>query len=39
MEITLEANPGTVDESRFVGFRQAALIAYQSVYKAYKRKN
>lgn len=25
MEITLEANPGTVDESRFVGFRQAGI--------------
>lgn len=25
IEITLEANPGTVDESRFVGFRQAGV--------------
>ncbi len=25
VEITLEANPGTVDESRFVGFRQAGV--------------
>ena len=25
IEITLEANPGTVDESRFVGFRQAGI--------------
>ncbi|MHB1946905.1 MAG: radical SAM family heme chaperone HemW [Gammaproteobacteria bacterium] len=25
IEITLEANPGTVDESRFIGFRQAGI--------------
>lgn len=25
LEITLEANPGTIDESRFVGFRQAGV--------------
>ncbi len=25
IEITLEANPGTIDESRFVGFRQAGI--------------
>jgi len=25
IEITLEANPGTVDESRFIGFRQAGV--------------
>lgn len=24
-EITLEANPGTIDESRFIGFRQAGI--------------
>lgn len=25
IEITLEANPGTIDESRFIGFRQAGI--------------
>ena len=26
IEITLEANPGTVEQSRFIGFKQAGII-------------
>ena len=34
VEVTLEANPGTFEQEKFSGFREAGLIAYQWGFRA-----